>query len=244
MKKVLVVLLVLVMSLSMFAGCGSKNEVLNVYTEAGFPPFEYSNGSEVVGVDIDMMNAIGEKIGMEVVINNVDFSAITTSVATDKNAVGAAGLTITEERLLSVDFSDIYFTAKQAVIFKKGELESGKVLSTDVLLGKNVGIQTGTSGDFLVSDLEGANKKDYGNALLATADIGGGCDYVVIDNAVAQSIVAKNSNLEYAELDAEPEAYGIAVNKGNPELLAKINKALNELIEEGKIEEFMVKHTS
>lgn len=245
MKKLIALVLCVIVALVAFSACGTKSEeTLIVYLEAGFPPFEYSDeGGQIVGVDVDIANAIGEKLGMKVEIKDVSFDSICAGL-TEDNACGISGITINEDRKKNVDFTSPYFTSKQAVIYKKGELTPvNGVISTDVLVGKKVGVQTGTTGDFLVQDVCGDDTKQYTNALVATQDIGTGCDYVVIDNVVAKNIVASNVGLEYADLDAEEEPLGIAVKKGNTELLNKIEKALQELIAEGKIDEYMVKHS-
>ena len=246
MKKTIAIILCLLLALCSFAACGGndKKETLIVYLEAGFPPFEYPDGDKVVGVDVDIANAIGEKLGMNVVIKDVPFDSICAGIAED-NACGISGITITDERKENVDFTSPYFTSKQAIIYKEGALTPvNGVISTDVLIGKKVGVQTGTTGDFLVQDVCGEDApKQYSNALVATQDIGSGCDYVVIDNVVAKNIVANNAGLSFANLDAEEEPIGIAVKKGNTELLNKLETALQELIADGKIDEFMVKHS-
>ncbi len=245
MKKTIAIVLCLVLSLCCFVACNNSSEdTLVVYLEAGFPPFEYANGDKVVGVDVDIANAIGEKLGMKVVIKDVSFDSICAGISED-NACGISGITINDERKQNVDFTSPYYYSQQAVIYKKGELTPvNGFVSTDVLKGKVVGVQTGTTGDSLVQEISGeSNAKQYYNALFATQDLGTGCDYVVIDSVVAANLVANNDGIEYADLDVEKEPYGIAVKKGNTELLNKIEKALQELIADGKIEESLIAHS-
>lgn len=246
MKKTIAIILCLLLALCSFAACGNeKEETLIVYLNAEFPPFEYyDEGGQIVGVDVDIANAIGEKLGMKVEIKDVAFESICIGL-TEDNACGISGITINEERKKNVDFTSTYFISQQAIIYKEGALTPvNGVISTDVLIGKKVGVQTGTTGDFLVQDVCGEDApKQYSSALVATQDIGSGCDYVVIDSVVAKNIVANNAGLEYADLDAEEEPLGIAVKKGNTELLNKLETALQELIADGKIDEFMVKHS-
>lgn len=248
MKKVLVLVLVAIMAVSCFAfaGCGkTEQKELIVYTESGFPPFEYPDGDQIVGVDMDIAAAIAKELNMKLVIKDVSFDSICAGIQED-NALGLAGITINEERAKTVDFSKTYWTSKQAVIYKTGALmpDANGVISCDVLVGKKVGVQTGTTGDYLVQDVCGEDApKQYSNAVIAATDIGSGCDYVVIDNIVAKNIVAKTTGLSYSDLDAEEEPLGIAVKKGNTELLNKVNTILEKLIADGKIAEFMVKHS-
>lgn len=245
MKKIIALVLCLMLALCCFSACGTNDEdTLIVYLESGFPPFEYPDGENIVGVDVDIANAIGEKLGMKVVIKDVSFDSICAGIS-ENNACGISGITINDERKENVDFTSPYYYSQQAIIYKKGTLtpNSNGVISTDVMVGKTIGVQTGTTGDFLVQDVcgeEGA--KGYYNALIATQDIGTGCDFVVIDNVVAKNIVANNEGLECADLDVDEEPLGIAVKKGNTELLNKIEAVLQELIKEGKIEEYMIKH--
>lgn len=246
MKKIIAMILCVLLTLCFFTACsGNDEDTLIVYLESGFPPFEYPDGDKIVGVDVDLANAIGEKLGMKVVIKDVSFDSICAGISED-NACGISGITINDERKENVDFTSPYYYSQQAIIYKKGTLTPvNGVISTDVMIGKTIGVQTGTTGDFLVQDVcgeEGA--KGYYNALIATQDIGSGCDFVVIDNVVAKNIVANNEGLECADLDVEEEPLGIAVKKGNTELLNKIEKALQEIMAEGKLEEFMVKHSA
>lgn len=247
MKKVVVLVLALIMAFGLFAltGCNNKEKELIVLTESGFPPFEYPDGEKIVGVDMEIAEELGKALGMKVVVKDVSFDSICAGI-TEDNAVGLAGITVTPGREESVDFSHIYWKSKQAIIYKTGTLtpDANGVISCNTLVGKTVGVQTGTTGDFLVQDVCGEDApKQYQNAVIAASDIGTGCDYVVIDNVVAKNIVAKNPGLSYANLDAEEEPIAIAVKKGNAKLLNEVNKVLDKLIADGKIDEFMIKHS-
>ncbi len=251
MKKLVVTLLVLALALTSFAGCADKpvdekKETLYMYTEAGFAPFEYyDEDGNVAGVDIDIAKAIAEKLNVNIEINDVGFSAVLETVSQKDDAVGIAGLTVDAERQKTLDFTTTYCTSTQSVIFKKGTIAKnadGKI-DPSVLAGKKVGVQTGTSGDFFVQDIKGAEVKGYKNALWAKKDIGKGCDVVVIDNLVGKNITSNDADLECVDLVAEPEHFAIAVKKGNTELLQKLDAALKELIADGSIDEFMLKHS-
>ncbi|MBO5328506.1 MAG: transporter substrate-binding domain-containing protein [Clostridia bacterium] len=266
MKKLIAVLATLVALTSCalgFAACSSDpRPTLNVYTNAGFAPYEYVNEyGEVVGVDIDIMEEIGEALGYNVVINDIDFGLIMEEVGKNELAVGAAGMTKTDERDEAALASISYAVSVQYVIAPKDSLDDkvvdGKVSLAD-LAGKKIGVQEATTGDYLVSDeidengeiegtgvLEGTNatKTSYTNAIVASGDIGANIDVVVIDKLPAQSIVSGNANLECYELSEEPEQYVLYFNKNATELVAKVNKVLEKLIENGVIDYFTVKHS-
>lgn len=266
MKKIIAGLLTAACALTCavsFTACGgSGNPVLNVYTNAGFAPYEYVNeAGEVVGVDIDIMQEVGEVLGYDVVINDIDFGLIMEEVGKDKYAIGAAGMTKTAERDEAAISSIPYATSVQYVIAPKDSLDAkvvdGKVALAD-LAGKKIGVQDATTGDFLVSDeidaageiegtgvLEGNNttKTSYTNAIVASSDIGTTVDVVVIDKLPAESIVSGNANLECYELDAEPEQYVIYFNKEAGDLVNQVNAVLQAMIDNGVIDYFTIKHS-
>jgi len=270
-KKILSAVLAFAMCMVLFAGCSGsaadsqsvdsikKAGTITMYTDAAFPPFEYVEGQDVKGVDVEIGEAIAEKLGVELKVENVKFDSIVASIQSGKAAFGAAGITITDERKESVDFSQSYYTSVQYVIFK--DTESFESMSD--LAGKTIGVQLGTTGDFLVSDSingideddgthtagaiegTGAACKQYANGIEASLDlINGRVDAVVLDKLPAESIVNNNEGLKCVALtDAEPESYGICVAKGNESLLSVIDEVLSELIADGKIDEFVVKHS-
>lgn len=244
---------------------------ISVYTNAYFAPFEYYDGTEIVGVDVDVMNKVGEKLNREVTYTNVEFGTIIDTVSAGKLAdVGAAGITITESRQQQVDFSDPYFTSVQYVIYPAGSMTpdgtDGDVsyILWDTLAGKKIGVQADTTGDIYVGgeisgeDFDGvlkdtgAEEVRYDSAQLAVDAVGAGqVDVVVIDQLPASFIVDKNSGYECAALyyaggegeAASPteEQYAICVTKGQDELLAAINEVLAELGEDG-INDLVMKH--
>ncbi len=269
MKKILTVILSVLMSVGCIFGltaCGNDRPVLNVYTNAGFAPYEYVNEyGEVVGIDIDIMEEIGEALGYKVVINDIEFGLILEEVGKDELAIGAAGMTKTAERDEVAIASEIYATSVQYVVAPKGSLDSvlvdGKVPLT-ALAGKKIGVQDATTGDFLVGDaidgteddngahvvgdLEntGATKIGYTNAIVASTDIGSSIDVVVIDKLPAESIASgKADSLQAYELNEEPESYVLYFNKNATELVAKVNKVLSVMIDNGVIDFFTLKHS-
>lgn len=235
MKKFVSVLLVAMLMASVFVGCGSENsgDVLRVGTNAEFPPFEYvGDNGEPDGFDIALIKAIGEKLGYEVVVENMEFASLVGSIGT-KIDVAIAGMTIDEERLQSVDFSDPYYDAIQYVIVKEGS----DIKTAADLEGKKIGVQLGTTGDYAVEEIEGATAAQYNKGVDAVNDLlNGRVDCVIIDKNPAlvfeseyEGIVA----LPGDQFDFGVEQYAIALPKGDTELAGKINKALEELKEDG-----------
>ncbi len=222
MKKILSIVLALVLTLGclMMAGCGSKDTII-VQTNAYFAPFEYYDGTEIVGVDVDIMNLVGEKLGKKVEFQNVTFSVIIDNVSEGKICdVGAAGITVTDSRKEKVDFSNTYFTSVQYVIYKAGTMTpDGKDGDVDYILwdnlaGKKIGVQKDTTGDIYVDgeinakeDFDGvlfgtgATLSRFDNAQVAADAINANqIDVVVVDKLPASYIVEKNSGYECAAL--------------------------------------------
>ncbi len=258
MKKALSIVLAVVLLVSAVAlvSCGKKADTptLKVYTNAGFAPYEYVDESgKVVGVDIDVMNYIGEKLGYKVVINDIEFKAILNEVQKDEFAVGAAGMSKNDERDAVALASEIYATSVQYVIAPAGTFAAGAVVSiADVVAyaaeqGKAIGDQEATTGSFLVEDAVAdtdVQQVDYTNAIVATTDIGTTLAAVVIDKLPAVSICSDKAALECWELDEEPESYVLYFNKNATELVKKVNEILKDMIADGTIDQFTVKHTT
>ena len=257
MKKILTMIICAILCVGCTLGltaCGNDKPTLQVYTNAGFAPYEYVNESgEVVGIDIDIMKEIGEVLGYNVVINDIEFGLIMEEVGKDVLAVGAAGMTKTDERDEAALASSIYATSVQYVIAPKGSLDSvlvdGKV-ELSALAGKKIGVQMATTGDFMVSDaidagdLGEATVTQYSNAIIASDDIGSALDVVVIDKLPAQSIAAADADdLQAYELAEEPESYVLYFNKGATELVEKVNAVLDTMIANGVINFYTLKHS-
>ncbi|MCQ2425953.1 MAG: ABC transporter substrate-binding protein [Lachnospiraceae bacterium] len=254
MKKIVSLLLICVTLLTvlMFTGCGKvytvedikKEGKLVVYTEAGFAPYEFIYDNKLVGVDVDVMTKVAEKLGVELDIHDVNFDTIVGAVQSGKAMVGAAGITITEDRKKSVDFSHPYTKTEQYVIVKADK----DIPTVEDLKGKNIGVQQGTTSDILVDNLikdgtlDGTTLTGYNTPALAAAALDK-IDAVVTDKLTAQIIVkGSNDSLKTDKLlkadgnvAAEPEAYGYAVAKGSEELLAVINEVVDEMIASGEI---------
>ncbi len=215
-------------------------------TNAEFPPFEYVEGSDVVGVDADIAAEIAKDLGVELVIENMEFTAALLAVQNGQIDMAVAGITVDEERKKSMDFSNEYVTSSQYVIIAK---DSGLTVDSLKDEGVVIGVQNGTSGDFYATDeIKGDPNTEevarYKNAILASQDLmNGKIQAVIIDELPAKSIVAANADkLELLPDKLTEEQYAIAVQKGNQELLDAINATLERLESEGKIEEFLIHH--
>ena len=210
-------------------------------TNAEFPPYEYHDGGEIVGIDADIAAAIAEQLGMELKIEDMAFDSIIMAVNSGKADVGIAGMTVTEDRLENVNFSDPYAASSQVIIVT-GDSEIG---SSDDLSGKKIGVQLGTTGDILADDVEGATVERYNKGFEAVQALSQGkIDAVIIDRQPAQVFVDENEGLKILDEAFAEEEYAIAIAKDNTELLDKVNAALGELKESGKLDEIIGKYIS
>ncbi len=246
MKKILCLVLAMMLVVTCLAGCGAKKneDQLVMATNAAFPPYEYMEGDEFKGIDIDMAKALAEKLGKELVIENVEFGSIVTGVQSGKYDVGIAGMTVTDERKESVNFSDSYATGVQVVIVK----EDGKIQSLEDLEGDDVmiGVQQDTTGHIYAGDTveNGGYGEDHITAYLAGADavnalVTGKVNAVIIDNEPAKSFVAANDGLKILPAEWVVEDYAIAINKEDTQLLEDINKALAEMKADGSLQKII-----
>lgn len=244
MKKLFAVLLAAMMLLAMVA-CGNNTpdptpdtKTLYMATEGTFPPYEYYDGDKLVGIDVDVANAIAEKLGMKLEVVDIAFDSIVSGVQAGKYDMGMAGMTVNEERLEKVNFSDSYATGIQVVIVKEG----GKVKSLDDMAadGVVIGTQSGTTGFLFASDDFGDEKvKGFAKTTDAVEALKNGqVDCVMLDNEPAKALVAANPDAGLSILDTAyaNEEYAIAINKQNTDLLNQINAALAELKADGTLQ--------
>ena len=245
--KVMSLILAGAMSVAVLASCGEKEAVTNVEVEkismatnAAFPPYEYKEGENFVGIDVEIATAIAEKLGKELEILDMEFDSIITAVQEGEADFGMAGMTVTEERLEEVDFTSSYATGVQSVIVP----ETSEIASIDDLAGKKIGVQLGTTGDIYASDEFGAeNVTQYGKGADAVIALkGGDVDAVIIDNEPAKAFVAENEGLKVLDTEYAIEDYAIAISKDNTELLDSINAALEELTADGTIDTIIAKY--
>lgn len=215
--------------------------VLVMATNAEFPPYEYHEGDEIIGIDVDIAKAIAGELGMELEIEDVAFDSVIPEIVSGKADVALAGMTVTEERKQSVDFSDTYASTSQMIIVT----EDSAIASPDDLKGVTVGVQLGTTGDLYVSDLEaeGTTVERYNKGFEAVQALSQGkIDAVVIDGEPAKTFVAETDGLKMLDEAFTEEEYAIAVKKGNTELLDKVNGALKNLKESGALDEIIAQY--
>lgn len=232
------------MSSVMFSAQAAK--VYQVGTDAAYAPFESVNEKkEVVGFDIDVMNAVAAKAGLQVKFINTPWEGIFATLANGERDIVISAVTITPERKQTMDFSDPYFEAKQLIAVGA----SSKITKFDELKSKKIGVQTGTTGDEVAQKLLGKtnpNIKRFESTPLALKELlNGGVDAVIADNGVVINFIANNKGSKLKTIDDASfakEYYGIAVKKGNKELLAKLNKALAEIKADGSYDKIHKKY--
>ena len=220
-------------------GAEADGGTLVMATNAEFPPYEYYEDGDIVGIDVEIAKAIAAKLGMELQIEDMAFDAIIPAVTSGKADFGAAGMTVTEERQRSVEFTDTYANSNQVAIVK----EDSDITGSDALAGKIIGVQLGTTGDALATEIKDATVERYNKGLEAVQSLTQGkIDAVVIDQATAEAFVKKTEGIKILEEKMSEEEYAIAIKKGNMELVEKMNEAIKELKEEGKIDEIVAKY--
>lgn len=268
MKKVLCLALGLAMSLSLLAACSGGSGAspspsasapapsasapaesglttveagkLHMSTNAAFPPYEMTDDSgNVVGIDAEIAGAIADKLGLELVIDDMDFDAAQLAVQQGKSDICMAGLSVTEDRLLVMDFSDSYATGIQVVI-----VPEGSDVTLDNLGEQLIGTQRATTGNIYCTDDYGEDHViAYDDGIVAVQDLlNGKVDAVVIDKAPAQEFVAANPGLVILDTEYANEDYAIGVAKGNTALVDAVNGALAELTADGTIQSIIEKY--
>ena len=283
MKKIIALVLIAALFVTLAAACATPadkntdgaeatavekikaNGKIVMYCNANFPPYEYLNGTEVVGIDVEIGKAIAEKLGVTLEIKNTAFDGIVVAIASGSGDMAITGMTITEERKLEVDFSNPYINSVQYLILK----EDSDLETVESLAGMRVAAVLGYTGSLILGDellpggevlengevtepgvLAGSGMvlSDYNSAGDATLALTSGkADAVIMDEMVAKSIVASIGGLKAVKLTYEDgsdtaEEYGVAIQKGKEDLLAVINEVIDELVANGKIEEFMNLH--
>ena len=218
----------------------TEGGVLRMATNATFPPYEYYEGDEVVGIDPEIAAAIAGKLGMTLEINDMDFDPAIAAAQTGQADIVMEGLTVTDDRKEKINFTDSYATGVQVVIVP----EDSDIQSVDDLEGKLIGVQQGTTGDLYCSDDYGEeNVQKFTSGPVAVEALKNGqIDCVVIDNEPAKSYVSQNEGLKILDTEYITEEYAIGISKDNPELLEQINAALQELKDDGTIQSIIDKY--
>ena len=217
-----------------------KEGTLTMATNAYFPPYEYYDGQDIIGIDVDIAKAIADKMGLELKVEDMEFDSIITAVSTGKADLGLAGMTVTPDRQKNVDFSDSYATGIQSVIVK----EDSTITKIDDLQGKKIGVQLSTTGDIYATDDFGKDsvvQYNKGNdAVMALTQ--GQVDAVIIDNEPAKSYVEANKGLKILDTEYATENYAACISKDNAGLTKAVNKALAELKADGTLQKIVDKY--
>lgn len=221
---------------------------LVVGTSADFPPYEYYDGDKIVGVEVEMMEKIAEKLGMEFELVDMSFDSIIAAVTSGKVDIGMSGFTVTEERKQNVNFSISYIKAKQSIVVPEGS----PIATVDDLYTEGatyaVGVQNSTTGDlYITEDVETKGLKLDIQRFTKYPDIiaalkAGKLECAIIDDQVAKAFVQENPELKLLDTAYADEDYALCMSKENTELLEKIDKALEEMISDGAMQAIIDKY--
>ena len=240
MKKCGTKIILLIVFALMLCSCGKNSDELVMVTEAGFAPYEYYDNNNIVGVDIEIGNEIAKSLNKKLVVKDVAFDSIINELNSGKADFAAAGMSITEERKKSVDFTIEYATSNQVVVVKKDSN-----LSLNDLSDKRISVQLGTTADTYVTE-------NYPNAtiirqkkyLSSAEDVKNNkADCIIMDSLPAKKLVDENDNLMILDGVLFTDTYGMAVKKGNTKLLNEMNTVLEKLVSDGKIDEYTIKYS-
>ena len=217
-------------------GAGGK---IVMVTNAEFPPYEYHENNTIVGIDADIARAIADQMGMELEIQDMAFDSLIPAIQSGKADFAAAGMTVNEERLRNVDFTETYAEAAQVIIVKEGSA----IAAPADLTGKKIGVQTGTTGDIYADDVENAEVQRFNKGMEAVMALTQDkLDAVIIDREPAKVFVKENEGLKILDEAFTEEEYAIAIKKGNTELLEKMSAAIKELKESGELQKIVDKY--
>ena len=247
MKKIIALILCLVTIAYLFTACGAKGKTLDEVKSAGkltvatspdFPPFESLEGDKVVGIEVDIMNIVAQKLGVELEIVQMDFDAVLLGVQSAKYDCGMSGITASEDRKQNMLFTTPYYNAAQVIVVKEGSLIQSKV----DLDGKKVSVQTGTTADAGCTaagyDVQAFAANADAKAALTTGKV----EAWVVDNLTAQQMVEEGDGLVILDEKMTEEPYAFAFAFGSEDLVAEIDKIFADLIADGTVEEIFEKY--
>lgn len=238
MKKIILFMLCLLL----LTGCGKKNEdTLVMVTEAGFAPYEYYEGGKIVGVDVAIGKEIAKAMGKKLEVKDVAFDFVINEVKSGKADFGAAGMSITEERKKEIDFTIEYAVSDQVVVVRK----DSNINTFDDIKNKTITVQLGTVADqYAEENFKNAKLIKHKKYLSAAQDVKSNkADCIIMDALPAKELVKENEDLRILDGILFQDKYGMIVKKGNQELLNKINEVLQRLIDENKIEEYVIEYS-
>ena len=240
-RRIAITSLIIMLSAFFMSGCTKNKNELVLVTEAGFAPYEYYEDGEIVGVDIDIAKEIAKELDKKLVIKDVSFDFVISEVKSGKADFAAAGISITPERAKEVDFTKEYTISNQVVVVKK----DSPIKDFEDIKNKKIAVQLGTVADLYV-------KENYKNAIIvshkkylsAVEDVKTGkADCIIMDELPAKAIVAENDNLRILDGILFQDKYGMIVKKGNDELKDQINKVLERMVNDGTINDLVLKHS-
>lgn len=254
MKKIIALVLAAMLLMLCFAACGDTESKLEAVKESGklvmatspdFPPFENLEGTEIVGIEVDMLNIIAEKLGVELDMQTMDFDSVLTGMAAGKYDVGVSGITATEDRKKNMLFTDPYCMAAQAIVVVEGSPIAAKA----DLEGKKISVQTGTTADAFCREAGYDVSSFAANPDAELALVQGKVDAWVIDDLTAADMVAAYNAENETKLVvlSEPmtvEPYGLAFAFGSEDLVEEVNKIVAEMVEDGTIERLFEKYNA
>ena len=215
--------------------CGEKEVErgkLIMVTNATFPPYEFYQGSRIVGIDADMVREIAKRNNLELVIEDMAFDSVIAAVQTGKADVAASGITVTEDRKKQIDFTTSYVKADQVIIVRK----DSDIVGPESMRGKRIGVQHGTTGDMYVTENLQEPERFQDGALAVASLVTGKIDAVVLDSAPAEEHVARNKGIRILPMALVSEEYAMAVSKSRPELLAMFNRTMAEMKADGTMD--------
>lgn len=234
--------LITIAILFLCCSCSNRENKLIMVTEASFAPYEYYSDGQIVGVDVEIAKEIAKELNKELVVKDVAFDSIIHEVKSGKADLGVAGISYSEERAKQVDFSNNYTSSKQVVIVRN----NSPINNIDDIKNQKIAVQLGSVADIYVSEMYNSKniirQKKYLAAIQDLKDQKVDC--VVMDELPAKEIVKQNSDIRILNSILAEDNYGIIVDKGNTELLETVNKVIERLKQEGKIDEYILKHIS
>ena len=242
MSKSIYMLTAAVAAAAILSGCGkpaAENKPLVMITESGFPPYEYLEGEKIVGVDVEICSAIAAKLGRELKVEDAKFDAVIPSVLAGKADFGAAGITVTEDRKQSVDFSVPYVTSGIVIVSPKAT----PYKDVESIKGKRIGVQSGTTSDNFCVETVGQEPERFDAPPSAAAALKAGkLDLIIVDIDPAKNVIKGEDDLAITSDFLSKEEFAIAIRKGQPELLAAMNEVIEELVKSGKVEAWKAEH--
>ena len=221
---------------------GNSSDILVVYTNAPYAPFEYESDGEIVGIDIDICQRIADEMGVELEVLNIDFDSIIGAIAAGKGDIGAATFVITEERKNIVDFSVPYYSISNYLVVT---IDSN-IKSASDLKYKNVAVQVNSYADFTISDMniEGITITRLANIDEAVNELGTKYDAILTDEITATNLASVNGFINVKAENMQTEEYALVINKNNTKLLETVNKVIVEMIADGSLAESIEYHNS